>query len=136
MGRQGSARPVPRSPGAREFEEPLYAVAVTPVGREESFEALVVDLFARQGEADVLCDVVVTEAHRVGVAERHVRNLCRGPHADPRHGPQPGAYEKSIGVEYFDELAVMVDTFRPLDLGEGGVAADDPSYAWSWSKNS
>ena len=32
------------------------------------------------------------------------------------HGPQPGAYERSIGVDYFDELAVMVDTFRPLDL--------------------
>ena len=41
------------------------------------------------------------------------------------HGPQPGAVERSIGAEYFDELAVMVDTFRPLDLGEGGVACDD-----------
>jgi homogentisate 1,2-dioxygenase len=49
------------------------------------------------------------------------------------HGPQPGAYERSIGVEFFDELAVMVDTFRPLELGEGGQAADDGKYAWSWS---
>jgi homogentisate 1,2-dioxygenase len=49
------------------------------------------------------------------------------------HGPQPGAYERSIGVEYFDELAVMVDTFRPLRLGEGGRASDDGRYAWSWS---
>jgi homogentisate 1,2-dioxygenase len=49
------------------------------------------------------------------------------------HGPQPGAYERSIGVHYFDELAVMVDTFRPLRLGEGGRAADDGTYAWSWS---
>jgi homogentisate 1,2-dioxygenase len=49
------------------------------------------------------------------------------------HGPQPGAYERSIGVEFFDELAVMVDTFRPLELGEGGRAADDGKYAWSWS---
>jgi len=49
------------------------------------------------------------------------------------HGPQPGAYERSIGVEFFDELAVMVDTFRPLRLGEGGTASDDGSYAWSWS---
>ena len=39
------------------------------------------------------------------------------------HGPQPGAYERSIGVDYFDELAVMVDTFRPLRLGEGGRAS-------------
>ncbi len=51
------------------------------------------------------------------------------------HGPQTGAYEKSIGVEYFDELAVMVDTFRPLEVGEGGRAADDGAYAWSWAQN-
>src|SRR3954467_6626878 len=49
------------------------------------------------------------------------------------HGPQPGASEASIGVEYFDELAVMVDTFRPLELGEGGRAVDDGKYTWSWS---
>ncbi|HWU31976.1 MAG TPA: homogentisate 1,2-dioxygenase domain-containing protein [Marmoricola sp.] len=48
------------------------------------------------------------------------------------HGPQPGAYENSIGVHFFDELAVMVDTFRPLELGEGGLAADDGLYATSW----
>ena len=49
------------------------------------------------------------------------------------HGPQPGAYERSVGVEQVDELAVMVDTFRPLELGEGGRAVDDGRYAWSWS---
>ncbi|MEV5301973.1 homogentisate 1,2-dioxygenase [Amycolatopsis methanolica] len=49
------------------------------------------------------------------------------------HGPQPGAYERSIGAEFFDELAVMVDTFRPLELGEGGRAAEDPNYAWTWA---
>jgi homogentisate 1,2-dioxygenase len=49
------------------------------------------------------------------------------------HGPQPGAVERSLGAEYFDELAVMVDTFRPLGLGEGGLAVDDGKYAWSWS---
>ena len=50
------------------------------------------------------------------------------------HGPQPGAYERSIGVEFFDELAVMVDTFRPLELGEGGVASEDDRYAWTWAR--
>lgn len=49
------------------------------------------------------------------------------------HGPQPGAVEASLGAEYFDETAVMVDTFRPLDLGEGGVAVDDGVYARSWT---
>ncbi|MGW5919967.1 homogentisate 1,2-dioxygenase [Nocardia fluminea] len=49
------------------------------------------------------------------------------------HGPQPGAYERSIGAEFFDELAVMVDTFRPLQLGEGALACENPAYAWTWS---
>jgi homogentisate 1,2-dioxygenase len=49
------------------------------------------------------------------------------------HGPQPGAYERSIGAEFFDELAVMVDTFRPLELGSGGREVDDGVYASSWS---
>ncbi len=49
------------------------------------------------------------------------------------HGPQPAAIEASLGVDYFDETAVMVDTFRPLELGEGGLACEDPSYAWSWA---
>ncbi len=52
------------------------------------------------------------------------------------HGPQPGAAEASIGAEYFDELAVMVDTFRPLELGEAGLACEDPAYAWTWAGRS
>lgn len=49
------------------------------------------------------------------------------------HGPQPGAYERSIGTEFFDEIAVMVDTFRPLDLGEAARASEDAAYAWTWA---
>ncbi|MDQ4117596.1 MAG: homogentisate 1,2-dioxygenase, partial [Actinomycetota bacterium] len=49
------------------------------------------------------------------------------------HGPQPSAIEKALGAERFDELAVMVDTFRPLELGEGGRACEDPGYAWTWA---
>ena len=50
------------------------------------------------------------------------------------HGPQPGAYERSIGAETFDELAVMVDTFAPLELGEGALACEDANYSWSWAR--
>ena len=50
------------------------------------------------------------------------------------HGPQPSAIEASIGAEYFDETAVMVDTFRPLELGEAALAVEDPSYAWTWAR--
>lgn len=49
------------------------------------------------------------------------------------HGPQPSAIEASLGAERFDELAVMIDTFRPLEIGEGGRASDDHAYAWSWT---
>jgi homogentisate 1,2-dioxygenase len=50
------------------------------------------------------------------------------------HGPQPGASERSLGVEFFDELAVMVDTLRPLELGESSVDCEDPAYPWSWAR--
>jgi homogentisate 1,2-dioxygenase len=50
------------------------------------------------------------------------------------HGPQPGASERAIGAEFFDELAVMVDTFRPLELGGAARDCDDGIYAYSWSR--
>ncbi|HWG93058.1 MAG TPA: cupin domain-containing protein, partial [Mycobacteriales bacterium] len=53
-----------------------------------------------------------------GIAQGSV-SLHPGGHS---HGPQPGAVERSLGAEFFDELAVMVETFRPLALGEGGQA--------------
>jgi homogentisate 1,2-dioxygenase len=52
------------------------------------------------------------------------------------HGPQPGAPERSLGAEFFDELAIMVDTFHPLDLCEAGLACEDPAYPWTWSGRS
>lgn len=64
-----------------------------------------------------------------GIAQGSV-SVHPGGHA---HGPQRGAYEASIGMEFFDELAVMVDTFRPLELGEAALACDDSTYAWSWA---
>jgi homogentisate 1,2-dioxygenase len=51
------------------------------------------------------------------------------------HGPQPGAAERSIGAERFEELAVMVDTFRPLDLCEPALGVEDAEYAWTWSRS-
>ncbi|QHG85487.1 homogentisate 1,2-dioxygenase (plasmid) [Rhodococcus rhodochrous] len=57
-------------------------------------------------------------------------SLHPGGHA---HGPQPGAIEASLGKDYFDETGIMVDTFRPLLLGEAARASDDGRYASSWS---
>ncbi|MDR8414151.1 homogentisate 1,2-dioxygenase [Nonomuraea sp. 3-1Str] len=55
------------------------------------------------------------------------------------HGPQPGAVEAVIdavarGVTTTSEMAVMVDTFRPLDLGQGALSCEDPGYAWTWAR--
>lgn len=48
------------------------------------------------------------------------------------HGPHPGTAEKSIGAKETKELAVMVDTFRPLMLTKDALGIEDDSYAYSW----
>jgi len=44
------------------------------------------------------------------------------------HGPHPGAYEGSIGQSETPELAVMIDTFKPLRVTEEAVSIEDPDY--------
>lgn len=48
------------------------------------------------------------------------------------HGPHPGAMERSIGKKETDELAVMVDTFKPLMLTDEALKIDDGKYWKSW----
>jgi len=48
------------------------------------------------------------------------------------HGPQPGAMERSIGKTETNELAVMVDTFKPLKVTKAALALDAGSYHKSW----
>jgi homogentisate 1,2-dioxygenase len=48
------------------------------------------------------------------------------------HGPHPGAVERSIGQTETEELAVMVDTFKPLKVTKDGLAIADDSYHKSW----
>ncbi|MBX2888248.1 MAG: homogentisate 1,2-dioxygenase [Ferruginibacter sp.] len=50
------------------------------------------------------------------------------------HGPQPGAVEKSIGAKETKELAVMVDTFRPLKMTKAALEIEDPNYVMSWAE--
>ncbi|WPQ60086.1 homogentisate 1,2-dioxygenase [Chitinophaga sancti] len=50
------------------------------------------------------------------------------------HGPHPGAVEKSIGKTETKELAVMVDTFHPLQITEEGLGIEDESYTMSWKE--
>lgn len=48
------------------------------------------------------------------------------------HGPAPGAMERSIGQKDTQELAVMIDTFRPLMVTEEAMGIDDGKYYKSW----
>jgi homogentisate 1,2-dioxygenase len=48
------------------------------------------------------------------------------------HGPHPGAMERSIGKTKTDELAVMVDTFRPLMITKEALNIQDGNYYKSW----
>lgn len=48
------------------------------------------------------------------------------------HGPHPGAMERSIGQKETAELAVMVDTFKPLKLTQAALDMQDESYVTSW----
>ena len=49
------------------------------------------------------------------------------------HGPAPGVAEASIGKTHTEELAVMIDTFRPLTMTDAADAFDDPAYPLSWT---
>jgi homogentisate 1,2-dioxygenase len=51
------------------------------------------------------------------------------------HGPHPGTVENSIGKEKTEELAVMIDPFKPLMLTEDAIAIEDESYHKSWQHN-
>lgn len=48
------------------------------------------------------------------------------------HGPHPGAYERSIGKKSTKELAVMVDTFKPLKLTQQALGIEIKEYYKSW----
>ena len=48
------------------------------------------------------------------------------------HGPHPGTYEKSIGKKETLELAVMIDTFKPLQITEDAIKIEDKKYYKSW----
>ena len=48
------------------------------------------------------------------------------------HGPHPGTVEKSLGQTGTEELAVMVDTFRPLQITQEALEIENPDYTLSW----
>lgn len=50
------------------------------------------------------------------------------------HGPHPGTVEKSIGAKSTEEIAVMLDTFKPLQVTTQGLEFVDPNYPMSWTE--
>jgi homogentisate 1,2-dioxygenase len=48
------------------------------------------------------------------------------------HGPHPGRAEASIGQKFTNELAVMMDSFRPLKVAKAATSFEEPNYHRSW----
>ena len=71
----------------------------------------------------------VPEAIRKGIERA---SITAHPNGIP-HGPHPGTYEGSIGKKGTEELAVMVDTFRPLRVTPQASELEDKNYHRSWT---
>ena len=65
---------------------------------------------------------------RRGVAEGSITLHAAG----APHGPQPGSVEASLGKTGTDEIAIMVDTFKPLQLARAALDHEDTNYYRSW----
>ena len=65
---------------------------------------------------------------------RHQHRLDLAAPGRPRARPAAVARSRRrSGRSTSTSSAVMVDTFRPLELGEAGLAVEDPAYAWTWA---
>ena len=87
------------------------------------------------GHANVDCDEVLyyvdgNFTSRKGI-ERESMSLH--PMGVP-HGPHPGTYEKSVGTDRTNELAVMCDTFKPLWLTTAAEQIEQKDYHMTWAK--
>jgi len=88
---------------------------------------------APYNHSNVMSDEVIYYANdefmsRTGIA---YGSLTLHPAGIP-HGPHPGRAEASIGQQRTEELAVMVDTFRPLTVAEAALSVEDSTYPGSW----
>ena len=48
------------------------------------------------------------------------------------HGPHPGAIERSIGKKETNELAVMIDPFKPVQITKAALEIEIKDYYHSW----
>ncbi len=63
--------------------------------------------------------------HPIGSYTLHRRGI--------HHGPQPGAIEASLGKDSTNELAIMIETKKPLRVTSNAERLDDPNYPFSWT---
>ena len=83
--------------------------------------------------SNVDSDEVIYYVHGNFMSRRGVEiaSLTLHPSGIP-HGPHPGAVEASLGKDRTEELAVMLDTFRPFRVSTQALALEDPNYMYSW----
>jgi homogentisate 1,2-dioxygenase len=112
------------------FEAPGFVICTfAPRLLDTHPEAVKVPYAHSNNQADeVLYYVRGRFGSRRGVEEA---SFTLHPHGIP-HGPHPGTIVASRPVTRTDELAVMVDTVRPLSLTRQAMEIDDPNYPYSW----
>jgi len=83
--------------------------------------------------SNVDSDEVIYYVHGNFMSRRGVEiaSLTLHPSGIP-HGPHPGAVEASLGKDRTEELAVMLDTFRPFRVSKQAADLEDPNYMYSW----
>jgi homogentisate 1,2-dioxygenase len=112
------------------FEAPGFVICTfAPRMLDTHPEAIKVPYAHSNVQADeVLYYVRGRFGSRRGVEEASITLHPRG----IPHGPHPGTIAASASVGRTDELAVMIDTIRPLALTRRALEMDDPSYPYSW----
>ena len=87
------------------------------------------------GHASVDCDEILYYVDGSFISRKGIDRQSMSLHpAGIPHGPHPGMYEASIGVRRAEELAVMCDTFKPLQMTVVATEFEDQDYHLSWIK--
>ena len=83
--------------------------------------------------ANVDCDEILYYVSGNFTSRRGIqsRSISFHPMGVP-HGPQPGAYQGSVGVKSTDEMAVMLDTWDPLHMTRAALGLEEKNYPLSW----
>ena len=85
--------------------------------------------------SSVDCDEVIYYVSGNFMSRRGIEEASVTLHAaGAPHGPQPGTVEASLGKTSTDEVAIMVDTFKPLALTEAALGVEDEAYYRSWAE--